>query len=243
MFCAVSCRNQALDWEAKVQGLHPHRSNISIYKPRPGDKNSLCTLVLRTQGFDAPAETTALWSNKQLRPLILALLPWIVTYRFPTIHGFHPEPPVLFWQCLHGDNPWPAEKGGHRYEPSTISREILTKVNLKETPTRQSERLLGLMAWKQADPSAFLRPLPASESKAISPGPLIEPISLRDAERNAEDRTLLKGKEHRGVKRFPWTVFAPWDLIHAYSPNNRVLYSQHECKKCSMKWMELLDLR
>ncbi|KAF3821651.1 hypothetical protein GH733_009693 [Mirounga leonina] len=36
----------------------------------------------------------------------------------PAIHGFHPEPPVLFRQRLHGDNPWPVEKGGHRHEPS-----------------------------------------------------------------------------------------------------------------------------
>lgn len=97
-------------------------------KVSPKLKTPSGTLVLRNQGLRSMTKIPALGSSKQLRAFISVPLPSIVTYRFPAIHGLHPEPPVLFRQCLHGDDSWPVEKGGHRYEPKATGRQILMKV-------------------------------------------------------------------------------------------------------------------
>lgn len=78
--------------------------NLQIKKNAPG------TLVSKTQCFRAIAKTSQ-WGGSAPFRVFIVPLPWIVTYRFPAIHGFHPEPTVLFRQRLHGDNPWPTEKG------------------------------------------------------------------------------------------------------------------------------------
>lgn len=143
--------NPHLRLRAEAQGLHPHRSKNNIYKHQPRNKDTPPgTLVLRPQGFAAPATSTALGKQQTIQDLYSCSTSLNCTYGFPAIHSFHPEPPVLFRQSLHGDNPWPAEKGGHGYEPIATGTEILTKVNLKETPTPQSERSLGLTTRRQA---------------------------------------------------------------------------------------------
>lgn len=157
---------------------------------------------METKALDRVQKSLHLGSNKQLGAFISILLPWIVTYRFPAIHGFHPEPPVFFRQCLHGDNPWPVEKGGHRHEPSVTGGEILMNVKLQEIPKQQSKRLLGLTN-EERHTGSFQSHLSASESKVISWIPLNKPVSLRELGKTTADITLLLTvKGHKWLKWF-----------------------------------------
>lgn len=154
-WCSILQESIPKDWQS-THSPHGHTETTLTSTNRSlGTETSLCVAFKDPCLHNSNTRGTREATNN-LGALFLALLPCIVTYGFPAIHGFHPEPPVLFRQRLHGDNPWPAEKGGtwlptqwHMGKGDSAEGQV-AKVNSTERGTTACFSMPFSWIWKQA---------------------------------------------------------------------------------------------